>query len=218
MPQAMTFNSLRDDVRNYLERGASAATDPIVYEQIPKLINFAERRIARDIKIQGFQTVVVTNMVAGESVIPKPDRWRETISMNVATGSANSNTRTTVFTRGYEYVRAYWPDDTQVGQPVFYCDYDYQHWLFAPTPDQNYPIEILYYELPPLLDESQQQNWLTNYAPNALLYGTLLEATPFLKNDERIPTWLNFYQMAVESLNTEDLKKVIDRSTTRQEA
>ena len=51
MPQAMTFNGLRDDVRNYLERGASIATDPIVYEQIPKLINLAERRIARDLKI-----------------------------------------------------------------------------------------------------------------------------------------------------------------------
>jgi hypothetical protein len=57
MPQAMTFDNLRDDVRNYLERGASLATDPIVYEQIPKLINLAERRIARDLKLQGFQNV-----------------------------------------------------------------------------------------------------------------------------------------------------------------
>jgi len=76
----------------------------------------------------------------------------------------------------------------------------------------------VYYELPPLLDDEQQQNWLTNFAPNALLYGTLLEATPFLKNDERIPVWQQFYQMAVQSLNEEDIKKIIDRSTTRQEA
>ena len=67
--------------------------------------------------------------------------------------------------------------------PEFYADYDYRHWLFAATPDENYPVEIVYYELPPLLDDAQQQNWLTDYAPNALLYGTLLEATPFLKND-----------------------------------
>jgi len=217
MPAAMTFQSLRDDVRNYLERGASAATDPIVYEQIPKLINFAERRIARDIKIQGFQTVVTTTMQSGVSVMAKPDRWRETVSINIGTG-ASSNTRQLLFTRSYEYCRTYWPDETATAQPVFYTDYDYKHWLFAPTPDNAYPIEIVYYELPPLLDETTQQNWLTNFAPNALLYGTLLEATPFLKNDERIPIWLNFYQMSIESLNTEDMKKIIDRSTTRQEA
>lgn len=217
MPQAMTFNSLRDDVRNYLERGASAATDPIVYEQIPKLINFAERRIARDIKIQGFQTVVTTSMQSGIAVIAKPDRWRETVSINIGTG-AGSNSRQLLFTRSYEYCRAYWPDETTTAQPLFYADYDYQHWVFAPTPDNAYPIEIVYYELPPLLDETMQQNWLTNFAPNALLYGTLLEATPFLKNDERIPVWLNFYQMSIDSLNTEDMKKIMDRSTTRQEA
>lgn len=216
MPQAMTFNNLKDDVRNYLERGASAATDPIVYEQIPKLINLAERRIARDVKLQGFQSVVSTTMQTGVCVMPKPDRWRETVSINIGTGTDN-NTRKTLFTRSYEYCRAYWPDQTQLAEPTFYTDYDYQHWLFAETPDQAYPIEIVYYELPPLLDDEQQQNWLTNYAPNALLYGTLLEATPFLKNDERIPVWQSFYQMAVESLNQEDMKKIVDRSTTRQE-
>jgi len=217
MPQAMTFDSLKTDVQRYLERGSSAATDPIVYEQIPKLINLAERRIARDIKIQGFQTVVVTTMQANVCVMQKPDRWRETISINIGTGPLN-NDRKTLYTRSYEYCRAYWPDQSAVGQPDFYADYDYKHWLFAATPDQNYPIEIVYYELPPLLDSEMQQNWLTNYAPNALLYGTLLEATPFLKNDERIPIWQQFYQMSIDSLNTEDMKKIVDRSTVRQEA
>jgi hypothetical protein len=217
MPQAMTFSSLKTDVQRYLERGSSSATDPIVYEQIPKLINLAERRIARDIKIQGFQTVVTSTMQANVCVMPKPDRWRETISINIGTGNLN-NTRKTLYTRSYEYCRTYWPDQTQVSEPTFYADYDYRHWLFASTPDQNYPVEIVYYELPPLLDDELQQNWLTNFAPNALLYGSLLEATPFLKNDERIPTWQQFYQMAIESLNTEDIKKIVDRSTTRQEA
>jgi hypothetical protein len=45
MPASMTFTSLQVDIRNYLERGG--ATDPIVYEQIPRLITLAERRIAR---------------------------------------------------------------------------------------------------------------------------------------------------------------------------
>jgi hypothetical protein len=81
-----------------------------------------------------------------------------------------------------------------------------------------YPFEILYYELPPLLDDVTQTNWLTEYAPQLLLYGTLLEATPFLKNDERITTWQNYYDRAAGMLNGEDLAKILDRATMRSEA
>ena len=58
MPTAMTYNSLLNDMRAYLERGATLATDPTVYEQLPQLINLAERRLARELKIQGTVTVV----------------------------------------------------------------------------------------------------------------------------------------------------------------
>ena len=217
MPQAMTFTSLQNDVRSYLERGASAVTDPLVYVQIPSLINFAERRISRDLKIQGFQVAVVTTLQAGVAVLAKPDRWRDTISMNIGTGTGN-NTRQQLFTRSYEYVRSYWPDETQVAEPVFYADYNYTNWIIAPTPDEAYPIEILYYELPVLLDENTQTNWLTQYAPNLLLYATLLEATPFLKNDERIPVWQAMYSSAAQALQGEDMSKVLDRGAVRNEA
>ena len=217
MPQAMTFTSLQNDVRSYLERGASAVTDPVVYAQIPNLITLAERRISRDLKVQGFQTVVVTNLQAGVAVLAKPDRWRETISMNVGTGVGYNN-RKQVFTRDYEYCRSYWPNETESAEPEFYADYNYTNWLIVPTPDVAYPIEILYYELPALLDESNQTNWLTQYAPNLLLYATLLEATPFLKNDERIPVWQSMYAMAAQSLQGEDLSKILDRGAVRNEA
>jgi hypothetical protein len=217
MPAAMTFTSLQEDVRRYLERGGSVATDPLVFAQIPSLINFAERRISRDLKIQGFQTAVVTNLQVGVAVLPKPDRWRETISINIGTGTGNNN-RKQLFTRSYEYCRLYWPNETEQGTPEFYADYNYTNWLLTPTPDAAYPIEILYYELPALLDEANQSNWLTEYAPNLLLYATLLEATPFLKNDDRIPVWTNMYAMAAQALNGEDLKKILDRSAIRNEA
>lgn len=58
MSYAMTFNSLKEDLRRYLERGFTEADDPIVYEQLPRLITLAERRISRELKIQGFIRVV----------------------------------------------------------------------------------------------------------------------------------------------------------------
>jgi len=217
MATTTTFTTLKEDVQRYLERGATMGTDPVIVEQLPRLINLAERRIARELKVQGFSTVVTGTLSAGQSVYPKPDRWRDTISMNIGTGAGNT-TRKQLFTRAYEYVRQYWPDETLTGEPQFYADYDYTHWVFAPTPDADYPFEILYYELPPLLDDNVQSNWLTEYAPQLLLYGTLLEATPFLKNDERIPVWQAMYDRAAAMLNGEDLAKVLDRNAVRKEA
>jgi len=217
MATTMTFVSLQQDVRRYLERGTTYASDPVVFEQIPRLINLAERRIARELKIQGFINVVTGTLTVGQSVYAKPDRWRDTISFNIGTGALN-NSRKTIFTRDYEYMRAYWPDSTQTEEPVFYSDYDYIHWLIAPTPDDAYPFEVLYYELPPLLDDVVQTNWLTEYAPQLLLYGALLEATPFLKNDDRIQVWQNMYDRAAAMLNGEDLAKILDRSSVRKEA
>lgn len=217
MATTMTFTTLQEDVRRYLERGDTLASDAVVYEQLPRLINLAERRIARELKVQGFINVVNGTLTSGQSVYDKPDRWRDTVSFSIGTGTSN-NTYKTLFTRDYEYLRKYWPDATATSEPVFYSDYDYSHWLISPTPDAAYPFEILYYELPALLDDSVQTNWITEFAPQLLLYGTLLEATPFIKNDERIPVWQDMYDRAAAMLNGEDLGKVLDRSAARKEA
>lgn len=214
MPTAMTFTSLQEDLRRYLERGALVDTE--VYEQLPSLINLAERAIATELKFQGFINVVVSTLTQGVSVYDKPDRWRETVSMNFGTGTLN-NERQPIFPRSYEYSRLFWPDSTVEAVPLFYADYDYTHWLITPTPDADYPWEIVYYQQPPLLDDTNQTNWLTDYAPNALLYRALLEATPFLKNDERIPTWSAMYGQQMQAMNTQDLQKIVDRSATRKE-
>lgn len=210
MAYNVTYNSLQQDVRRYIERGFTAESDPMVYEQIPRLINYTERRIASELKIQGFIRAVTTQLQVGVSVYDKPDRWRDTISMTV-----NGEP---IFTRVYEYLRSYWPDPAKTGKPEFYGDYDYQHWLIVPTPMAVAQLEILYYEMPQLLDDGNQENWLTAYAPNLLLYGVLLECAPFLKNDERIPVWQQMYDRAASVQNGQDLQKILDRSAVRSEA
>lgn len=218
MPTTTTFTTLKEDVQRYLERGDTLASDPTVFEQIPRAINLAERNIATELKVQGEINVVASTLVAGQSVYAKPDRWRDTVSINMGTGSSPYNTRKLLFTRSYEYLRAYWPDATQTGEPAYYADYDREHWLIVPTPSVAYPYELLYYQLPVLLDESNETNWLTEFAPQLLLYRTLLELTPFLKNDSRIPVWQQMYDRAAAMINGEDLAKILDRSTVRKEA
>lgn len=215
MAETMTFTSLQADIRRYLERGDSAAADSEVYTQIPRLINLAERRIATELKLEGFLRAVTTTFTNGVSVFDKPERWKRTISMHIVS-PADDQSRIPLFPRGYEYVRSYWPDGTAEDQPEFYADFDFNHWLIAPTPDDDYAAEILYHEMPVLLDSSNETNWLTDHAPQMLLYATLLEATPFLKNDKRIGTWQSFYDRSAAMFNGEDLSRVIDRAVQRE--
>ena len=70
---------------------------------------------------------------------------------------------------------------------------------------------MLYYERNQPLDSSNQSNWFTEYAPQALLYGSLLQAMPFLKNDERIPMWQAQYDKIIAVLQNENTTRLADR-------
>lgn len=200
----MTYDSLFNDIQTYLER-----TDQATIDKIPQFIMLAEQVIAAELKFLGNLIVVESTMVQGEPVIDKPARWRKTVSMNVTVAGV----KTPVLLRKYEYLREYWPDATQEDVPKFYCDYDYTHWLVAPTPAVAYTYEVLYYERVQPLDSSNQSNWFTEYAPQAMLYGSLLQAMPFLKNDERMTMWEAQYGKIMEVLKTEDVARVGDRQT-----
>jgi hypothetical protein len=216
MPTNLTFNSLISDVQSYTERG-QPITDTTFYDQIPRLINNAEREINYRLKVQGDITPVQTTFQVGVAVYAKPDRWRRTISMNYG-ALTDLNFRTGIYPRSYEYLRAYWQDDSVTAPPEFYADYDYTHWIVAPTPDQTYPLEIVYYRLPALLDQTNTSNWITQYAPHVLLYRTLLECAPFIKSDERIAVWQALYEEGIQALGADDIKKIVDRNVVRNDA
>ena len=202
MAAVMTYTSLAADIESYLER-----TDTATVDKIPTFIMLAEQVIASQIKFLGNLTVNESTMVQGTPVIAKPARWHKTVSMNVTVAGVKSP----VFLRKYEYLREYWPEATNEDIPKFYADYDYTHWLVAPTPAAAYTFEVLYYERVQPLDISNQTNWFTEYAPQALLYGSLLQAMPFLKNDERMAMWRAEYDLIINTLKTEDLQRIGDR-------
>lgn len=211
----MTFDSLQATVRKYIERGDP--DDDIVYEMLPQLINAAERNIAIDLNVTGIRDTVSSAMTAGTSVYQKPVGWRRTVSINFGTGAGNA-TRTALFPRSYEYCRSYWPDESQTDVPKFYAEYSDEYMLITPTPAANYPFELVYYVKPPLLDSTNQTNWITESWPNLLLYATLREVAPFMKEDQRMATWDSMYQQLLGKITADDLRKIVDRSVTRQEA
>jgi hypothetical protein len=199
----MTYDSLTSTVLQYLER-----RDAAVVEAIPTFITLCEFEIAQYIKTLGQMEVVDANMNIGNPVIAKPARWRKTVSMTLS----NSGEKQPMLLRKLEYLNAYAQDVTETGTPLYYADYDYEHWIVAPTPNQAYAFEALCYTRLQPLSSAYQTNWLTQNAPNAMLFGTLKQTAPFLKNDARLALWKQMFDEALAALKTEDTLRVADRS------
>ena len=199
----MTYDSLTSTVLQYLER-----RDDAVVEAIPTFITLCEFEIAQYIKTLGQMEVVDSTMNIGNPVIAKPARWRKTVSMTLS----NSGSKQPILLRKLEYLNAYAQDVTATGIPLYYADYDFEHWIVAPTPDQAYAFEALCYTRLQPLSSAYQTNWLTQNAPNAMLFGTLKQTAPFLKNDARLALWKQMFDEALAALKTEDTLRVADRS------
>ena len=201
--QTMTYDSLVEDVIRYCERNDASFVD-----QIPRLIMLAEQGIAAEIKTLMQLNVVNTTLTVNDPVLQKPVRWRKTISMKI-----NGQP---ILNRSMDYVTQFQTESTP-GQPLYYGDYDYDHWALAPIPNDDYAVEIIYFSRIQPLDIENQENLLTREAPQALLFGTLLQTQGYLKNTEKLAVWKGYYDAAIAALKGEDQRRMVDRNATRQE-
>jgi hypothetical protein len=71
----------------------------------------------------------------------------------------------------------------------------------APYPDAAYSLKLLYYKKPVVLSNANTSNEFLVNTPDALLYGALMEAEPYLMNDARVQVWASMYQQAISNAN-----------------
>ena len=199
----MTYDNLVSDVQNYMERN-----DAQFVAQIPSLIGLAESAIAAELKTYLQLTVVETTLAQNQVIVAKPARWRKTVSLK-----ANGKP---ILMRSQDYVSQYQSESTPA-TPLYYAEYDYNNWAIAPSPAATTPVEIIYYSEIQPLDTTNQQNLFTREAPQAMLFGTLLQAQGYLKALDKLPVWKSYYTDALAALKKEDNARRVDRNTTVQE-
>ena len=97
------------------------------------------------------------------------------------------------------------------GKPLYYSVIQ-DNLEFAPVPDSEYTLEIVYYQKVPALSV-HTTNWLLDNHPDAYIYGTLLQSPVYLGHDERISLWLGRYNQIIEQITTSDQKASFSGST-----
>jgi hypothetical protein len=185
-----SYSDLQTTIAGYLAR-----TD--LTTQIPDFIRLAETRLRRDLRIRQMLKSVTTATVAADSTVELPSDFLEVRDfvvvgnpvqpLNYFSPSAfNRNTRT-------------W----EIGKPNSYTVLanDFQ---LSPVPDAVYTVQLFYFAAPTFLSNSNTSNVFLANTPDALLYGALLEAAPYLMDDARINTWGTMFDRAMASITRSD--------------
>lgn len=209
MATNVTFTTLLDDLGAYLERARMPGTT--AFDQRARIINLSERSIMQELNLQGYERTLRSNMEAGKAIYNKPARFRETISMHVVI----NNEMQALFPRSYEYCRMFWPNTEMRDYPKFYADHGDQHWLIAATPGNDLYWETKIYQMPVLLDEDNQTNWMTDFNPVALQWRCLKEMAIFLRKFDEAARFEAEYGKAIGAVAERDNKKLMDRAAER---
>ena len=185
-----SYSALKTTVASYLARSDLTA-------MIPDFIRLAELRLQRDLRIRQMLTVAQATTTGGVSTVGVPSDFLEMRDIHVV---ANP-----IRTLSYEAPNSFYRNtrSTESGVPNAYTVLadDMQ---FAPTPDSAYVLQMLYYAKPPVLSDTNASNVFLANTPDALLYGALGEAEPYLMNDARLQIWAALYDRAVNSISTSD--------------
>ena len=191
----MSYDKLLELVPQYTER-----KDAAFIAQIPSFIASAEFRLATEVKGLGLLRVVTSKMSANNPLVKKPRNWRQTKSFQLQQTLAP---RPFLRPRKFEYCQLY-NVEAAAGYPEFYSDANYTHFCVAPIPSGSWTYQLSFYEKPEPLSSTNQSNWTTENAPQLILYATLLEAQPFLKNSAMLSIWQGQYAELAAAIGKEE--------------
>lgn len=185
-----TFAGLKATIADYLNRDDLTAI-------IPSFITIAEAKFNR--KLRTRQMIKRANGQIDSAFFAYPSDWLQAKEFQLNT---NPIVRLQFVTEAYgDELKA--NRYVSIGQPAYYTITGTQL-EFIPAPDSTYSAELTYYAKIPALSDSNTSNWLLAYAPDLYLYGALLEAAPYLKDDERLAVWSQMYISSLSDIEVAD--------------
>jgi hypothetical protein len=184
-----TYSELKSSVGDWLNR-----TD--LTSAIPDFISLAEAQIER--KLRTRQMIVRANATISTEYGLVPSDFLEVKSLKLQTNPVTPLQFETI--DALDSLQSQYPS---ASKPRFFSIVGSQI-RTIPVPDSDYTAELTYYAKLTKLSSTVDSNWLLTAAPDVYLYGALLQAAPYLKDDARISVWATMYTSAMEDLQVAD--------------
>ena len=195
------YSDLTDNVRNYTETSTSVLSDTIIQPFIESI----EDKIRRTVDLNYYRKYDTATLTVNNPYLPLPSDWEATRYVQLIDGS---NDRTYLIQKDISFMNEYAPDSTATGAatPKFYAMWDQDTHYLAPTPNAALTVELAYTYKPPGLTSTNTSTWLSQNAPNVLLYGCILEALGYLKGPaDMIQYYDKMYNQSVQALATYEM-------------
>lgn len=178
-------------IRNYGELQTSIAgwlKRTNLTDRIPDFIALAEAGLNRDLRVR--QMTAVYMRTTDQNVISLPDDYLDAEKLELNGATLTYSPRWTAST-----------GDLGDSREVYYTMVANSVWVMARV-ERGSVFRLYYYQRLTPLSDIDPQNWLIEDAPDAYLYGALMQAEPYLKNDARVQIWGTQYGAIIDKMNT----------------
>ena len=190
---AFTFTTLKTAIQDYTQNTETTFTNNLI-----RFILNAEERVLKECQLDDFRKNVTGSATQSTKFLTKPTDFLSPFSLSVVNSSDNEFLQYKHTT----FIQDYTPDPSTTGVPKYYGDWDENSFILAPTPDDDYTMELHYFYRPQSITASSDgTSWLGTNAELCLLYGSLMEAYTFMKGETELLTLYNSrFQESIEWL------------------
>ena len=179
-----TYAQLKTAIQDYTEN-----TETSFVTNLPTFIKNAEQRIFKLVDLEVFRKNATSTLSQNDPFLSVPTDYLASFSLSIT----NSSSKEFLLQKDVNFLQEFHPNSSTTGTPKYYAFFDIDNFIIAPTPDSNYAVELHYYYLPASLTAGADSGltWLSDNAPNALLYGSLVEAYTYMKGEQDL---MNVYE------------------------
>jgi len=188
-----TYGELQTSVANWLDRDD-------LEDRIPEFIALCESMVIRPLRVRGMENLDTSiSTVAAQRNYDLPTGYLQMKEFHLSTNPIRALAYLTP-----EMMFRVWAGST-TGTPNAYTIIQDQFYL-GPAPASAVSLSMLYYKQFDALSDSAETNWVITNAPHLYLYGSLLQAEPFLMNDARVPLWEKAVRQSISDIQEQDNK------------
>lgn len=173
---SFTYSTLKSAIENYADN-----TETTFVANLDNFIKAAEQRILNSIDLQYFRKNVTGTVTSGNQFLQVPSDYLASFSLSVV----DSSNKEFLLEKDVNYIQSVNPNSSTTGVPKYYAYFDINNFILAPTPSANAVAELHYFYRPASLTAAGDSGttWLSTNAPNAMLYGSLVEAYIYMKGE-----------------------------------
>mgnify|MGYP003136605774 FL=1 len=181
---SFTYDSLKQAIQDYTENSETTFVN-----NLPVFIRAAEERILKNVQLNLFMRNQVGTMTTNIQYLGAPSDFLAPFSITITV----SGKKQFLEFKDLSFIEEFNPDYTVTGVPRYYAQFDVGNFIVAPTPNQDYAVEVQYLFRPASLTSGAGTGttWLSDNADLAMLYGSLVEAYIFMKGEQDIMAQYN---------------------------